>query len=73
MAIAMAIAQTSISSPDSASAIVSHDSVRVPNWILSDTTLDVMFNERATSQIDEFQMNRVNYTTSFILFGHSDI
>lgn len=55
-----AMAQTLISSPGSASAIVGHDSVKVPNWILSDTILDVVFNERATSQIDEFQINRVN-------------
>lgn len=53
-------AQTSIASPGSASAIVGHDSVKVPNWILSDTTLEVVFNDRATSQIDEFQINRVS-------------
>lgn len=52
-----------IVSPGSAAAsvaIVGHDSVKVPNWILSDNTLEVVFNERATSQIDEFHINRVN-------------
>lgn len=54
---------TTIVSPGSAAsvAIVGHDSVKVPNWILSDTTLEVVFNDRATSQIDEFQINRVNF------------
>lgn len=45
-------------SPGSAAA-VSADTVKVPNWILNDTTLEVVFNERATQQIDEFQINRV--------------
>lgn len=35
------------------------DTVKVPNWVLSDSTLEVVFNERATKQIDEFQINRV--------------
>lgn len=35
--------------------------VRVPNWILADTTLkQVVFNERATQQINEFQINQVS-------------
>lgn len=40
---------------------VTTDAVKVPNWILSDTTLEVVFNERATKQIDEFQINRVRH------------
>lgn len=54
---------TTIVSPSSAAsvAIVGHDSVKVPNWILSDTTLEVVFNERANSQIDEFHINRVRF------------
>lgn len=50
--------QTTIISPGSASGVTS-DAVKVPNWILSDNTLEVVFNERATQQIDEFQINRV--------------
>lgn len=47
-------------SPVSASGVTTTDSVKVPNWILSDATLEVVFNERATQQIDEFQINRVS-------------
>lgn len=35
------------------------NAVKVPNWILSDSPLSVVFNERAQQQIDEFQINRV--------------
>lgn len=54
---------TSVVSPGSAAsvAIVGQDSVKVPNWILSDTTLEVVFNDRATSQIDKYQINRVSF------------
>lgn len=51
--------QQTIILPSSASGIASN-AVKVPNWILSDNTLEVVFNERATQQIDEFQINRVS-------------
>lgn len=41
--------------------------VKVPNWILSDTSLEVIFNDRATSQIDEFHINRVSFVRSMPL------
>lgn len=34
--------------------------VKVPNWILADTTLVVSFNEKAKKQINEFQINQVS-------------
>lgn len=37
------------------------NSVKVPHWIMNDTTLDVLFNQRATAQIDEFHINRVGF------------
>lgn len=55
-----AIVQPTMVSPVSASGVTTTDSVKVPNWILSDATLEVVFNERATQQIDEFQINRVS-------------
>lgn len=33
--------------------------VRVPNWILSESSLEVVFNERAAAQIQEYQINQV--------------
>lgn len=39
----------------------------MPNWILADTTLEVVFNERATQQINEFQINRVSVSVSISL------
>ncbi|XP_055316379.1 tRNA (adenine(37)-N6)-methyltransferase isoform X2 [Sitodiplosis mosellana] len=42
------------------------ETVKVPNWILADTTMEVVFNDRATQQINElnisneFQINREN-------------
>lgn len=42
-------------------------SVKVPNWISSDTSLEVVFNDRATSQIEEFQINRVSFFRSLPL------
>lgn len=41
--------------------------VKVPNWILSDTSLEVVFNDRATAQIDEFQINRVSFVQSLFV------
>lgn len=49
-------------SPGVASNAHISDAVKVPNWILADTTLEVVFNERATQQIDEFHINRVSVT-----------
>lgn len=37
--------------------------VKVPNWILNDTTMEVVFNDRATQQITEFQIDRVGLST----------
>lgn len=48
-------------SPGCATTLPNSDAVKVPNWILADTTLEVVFNERATQQIDEFQINRVSF------------
>lgn len=45
--------------------------VKVPNWILSDTSLEVVFNDRATSQIEEFQINRVSFMRSLSLMVNS--
>ncbi|XP_031634569.1 uncharacterized protein LOC116347902 [Contarinia nasturtii] len=50
-------AQGQVLSPSPA---VSSQTVKVPNWILADTTLEVVFNERATQQIVEFRINRSN-------------
>lgn len=41
--------------------------VKVPNWILSDTSLEVVFNDRATLQIEEFQINRVSFIQSLLI------
>lgn len=56
-------------SPVLASGVTTTDSVKVPNWILSDATLEVVFNERATQQIDEFQINRVSKINSLFDLG----
>lgn len=50
---------SSSSSHSALNAVMNFESVRVPNWIQSDATLEVVFNERATAQIDEFQIDRV--------------
>lgn len=41
---------------------VSHkpNSVKVPDWITSEAALDVLFNDRANSQIAELNVNRVS-------------
>lgn len=54
----------STQSPGVASNAHISDSVKVPNWILADTTLEVVFNERATQQIGEFHINRVSVPSS---------
>lgn len=48
-------------SPSPSAAPTLHSqTVKVPNWIMADTSLEVLFNERATQQINEFQINRVS-------------
>lgn len=37
------------------------NAVKVPNWILSDSPLSVVFNEHAQQQIDDFQINQVRH------------
>lgn len=39
---------------------VNPQTVKVPNWILADVVLEVVFNERATQQINEFGINQVS-------------
>lgn len=53
--------QPQSSSPSSAQAVT--ETVKVPNWILNDTTMEVVFNDRATQQITEFQIDRVGVST----------
>lgn len=35
--------------------------VKVPNWIMAETSLDVLFNERANQQTEDLQVNRVSF------------
>lgn len=35
--------------------------VKVPKWVLAETSLDVLFNERANQQIAELEVNRVSF------------
>lgn len=34
--------------------------VKVPNWVMAEASLDVLFNDRATQQVAELQVNRVS-------------
>lgn len=52
--------QATALSPGCTGTVSISNAVKVPNWILAETTLEVLFNERATQQIDEFQINRVS-------------
>lgn len=56
----------------SASATTNCNAVKVPNWILNDTTMEVVFNERATAQLHEFQINRVSFPLSLLETEESD-
>lgn len=51
------------------------DSVKVPDWVMAEASLDVLFNERANQQIAELQVNRVSskskYASIRIQFGDS--
>lgn len=51
---------TSFNSTGTTSNRSNSNTIKVPNWILSDATLEVAFNERAASQIQEFHIDRVS-------------
>lgn len=34
--------------------------VKVPTWVMSESVLDVAFNDRAEEQIQQLQLNKVN-------------
>lgn len=42
------------------------NSVKVPDWISSEAALNVLFNDRANSQIAELNVNRVGCLSRFL-------
>lgn len=44
--------------------------VKVPDWVMAEASLDVLFNDRANQQIAELQVNRVRFKSINVLrFG----
>lgn len=58
---------------------IEHGLVKVPNWVMAEASLDVQFNDRATEQIAELQVNRVSNinqtsiesSTNWLIESHS--